>query len=97
MRSLTLSLAAALVLAGCGSAYQPREAGPRSPKYVVLYEGSMPTCPYREVGHVSGGGSGIREAAFRLRADAVIMEPRGPRELTVSGTAIQFTQADCRR
>jgi hypothetical protein len=97
MRSLLLSLSAAVVLAGCGSAYQPREHGPRSPKYVVLYERSMPTCPYREVGHVSAGGSGIREAAFRLRADAVIMEPRGPGDLKVSGTAIQFTQADCRQ
>ena len=97
MRSPIVCLAAALVLAGCGSAYQPRDRGPRSPKYVTVYDRSMPTCPYREVGHVSGSWIGMKEKAFSLRADAVIMEPRAPRELTMSGTAIQFTQADCRR
>lgn len=97
MRSPIVFVAAALVLAGCGSAYQPRDRGPRSPRYVTVYDRSMPTCPYREVSHLSGSRSGMQEMAFSLRADAVIMDPQAPRELTMSGTAIQFTQADCRR
>jgi hypothetical protein len=103
MRLPIALLAAAVTLAGCG-ARQDRTASlePASPSHIRIYGRYLPRCQYRELGVVSGRMiSDVRSAAFAMRANAVLMEPgdNGPAAggTPLTGTAIQFLSADCRR
>lgn len=102
MRIPIVFLAAALTLAACGTR-QERTASvePRNARSVRLYGNVMPRCPYREVGTVSGRMvQDIQRAAFSMRANAVLMESQeggSAAGAPLSGIAIQFLSADCRR
>ncbi|HEX6367718.1 MAG TPA: hypothetical protein VF006_02220 [Longimicrobium sp.] len=100
MRLLHVSAAAALVLGACGQVRSSgvHELAPRSERYIRLYDHSVPECPFREVGNVSGRSyREIQAAAFRLHANAVILEPAPATQSARSGTAVQYTRADCQR
>lgn len=102
MRLSLLSLAAAAALAACG----PGRAGetsavpslePRSPSRIMVYQGSTPRCGFRQVGTVVGQTyREIQAAAFRLRANAVILEPQNQTRANIlEGAAVQFTSPGC--
>jgi hypothetical protein len=105
MRAAIVCLAA-LALTACTPA-KPRPASDhvpslevRNPSHIPIYEGSAPRCPFREVGSVAGQTRReIQGAAFRLRANAVILEPVN--QLRPGGVmqrvAVQFTSAACQR
>lgn len=89
-------------LAACGPARGSQMANvptlePRSERYIRVYEGTTPRCGFREVGPVSGQDyRAVQSAAFRLRANAVILDPQSARVGgVVSGMAVAFTRADC--
>lgn len=93
-------LCAALALAACGpvTSRGVHELAPKSDREIRLYDHQMPECPFREVGGVSGRTyREIQLAAFRLHANAVLLEPAPATQQARSGTAVQFTNPDCRR
>lgn len=99
-----LACLALLALAACGPARSSEMADvptlePRSERFIRVYEGTMPRCGFREVGPVSGGDyRAVQSAAFRLHANAVILDPQSARVGGVlSGTAVAFTRADCQQ
>ncbi|MBW3571190.1 MAG: hypothetical protein KY467_08790 [Gemmatimonadetes bacterium] len=107
MRASIVCLAA-LALAACGPPRSIRESRgptlePRSARAIRVYEHAVPRWPYRDVGRVSGRSyREFQSAAFRLRANAVILEPRRPGTLggsdgTRAGTAVAFTRVDCQQ
>lgn len=69
----------------------------RSPRHARLYVEGVPRCPFREVATVAGNNHRELQAhAYRLRANAVILETGGRySNANISGSAIQFTRADC--
>jgi hypothetical protein len=100
MRTSLACLALMAALAGCGpSLGDPREPTlrPRNERYVRLYLHTIPRCPFREVGGVWGRTyRDIRSAAFRLHANAVLLEPgAASNEARLQGTAVQFTNVEC--
>lgn len=103
MRAPIICLAA-LALAACGSASASHQAesdpslGARSPSRIIVYQGQVPRCAFREVGSVVGQTyREIQAAAYRLRANAVILEPRTQTQPSVlEGSAVQFTTPGCR-
>jgi hypothetical protein len=98
MRLPLVCLGAALALSACGSTQTPvHPLAPRSERSIRLYDHSIPRCPFREVGSVSGRTyRELQTMAFRLHANAVIMEPEGENQRTVRrGTAVQFTRPGC--
>jgi hypothetical protein len=98
MRRSLVCLAA--VLASCGYTRTPvHPLAPRTERSIRLYDHSLPSCPFREVGSVAGRSyRELQGAAFRLHANAVIMEPEGENQRTARhGTAVQFTRADCQQ
>lgn len=101
MRAFNATLAAALLLAACGGPVRSsavHELAPRNERYIRLFDHSLPQCPFREVGAVSGRGyREIQAAAFRLHANAVILEPAPPTQQARSGSAVVYTRADCQR
>ncbi|WP_420127554.1 hypothetical protein [Longimicrobium sp.] len=102
MRISILFLAAAMTLAGCGTRQGPAaRLEPRSASSIRIYQNQLPTCPFRDVGHVQGRGiQDVQLAAYRLHANAVLMEAveGAPRDgVPIIGTAIQFLSVDCRR
>jgi hypothetical protein len=105
MRLPLVCLAALAALTACGPARGARETNavptlePRSERFIRVYEGTTPRCGFREVGPVSGGDyRAVQSAAFRLHANAVILDPQSARVGGVlSGTAVAFTRADCQQ
>lgn len=100
-------LAALLALTACGPARGVREARlagavptlePGSPNEIWVLENRMPRCPVREMGRVSGRDyRALQNAAFRLKANVVILEPEGMTEAGIrTGNAVQYTRADCK-
>lgn len=104
MRVFPVCLAALAALTACGPAHGMRQASsvptiePGSPNAIWVLEHRTPRCPFREVGRVSGRTyRQLQDAAFRLHANVVIMEPEGSNQGGVRyGTAVQFTRADCK-
>lgn len=99
-----LACLALLALAACGPARGSETADvptlePRGERFVRVYEGTTPRCGFREVGPVSGRDyRAVRSAAFRLRANAVILDPQSARVGgALSGMAVAFTRADCQQ
>ena len=101
MRLLNVTLAAAVLLAACGGPVRSNgvhELAPKNERYIRLFDHSIPQCPFREVGTVSGRTyREIQAAAFRLHANAVILEPAPATQQARSGSAVQYTRADCQR
>lgn len=108
MRLSLVCLAALAALAACGPARGVRQARlegavptiePSSPNEIWVLENRMPRCPVREMGRVSGRNyRALQEAAFRLKANVVILEPEGVTEGGVrTGSAVQYTRADCKQ
>jgi hypothetical protein len=97
-------LAAAAALTACAPAQPGRGTTsvpalePSSPNAIWVLEHRTPRCPFREVGRVSGRTyRQLQDAAFRLHANAVIMEPEGSNQGGIRyGTAVQYTRADCK-
>lgn len=93
-----IAFLAALALAACGQARGARETTTvptlevRSPREVRLFIGQMPRCGFREVGRVANGPyRQMREEAFRLRANALIIQ----RYASDQAIAVQFTSPAC--
>jgi hypothetical protein len=102
MRTSIACLAMLTALAACGPSLGGRGSReptlrPRNERYVRLYMHTLPRCPFREVGGVWGRTyRDVRTAAFRLHANAVLLEPTSaPGEVRLQGTAVQFTSVDC--
>ncbi len=100
MRTSLARLVILTALAGCGpSLGDPREPTlqPRNERSVRLYLHTVPRCPFRDVGGVWGRTyRDIRSAAFRLHANAVLLEPvAAANEVRLQGTAVQFTSVEC--
>lgn len=98
----------AVVLAACGPGRSgPRTADvptlePRNANAVQVYERGPPRCGFREVGTVSGSTyRDLQSAAFRLHANAVIVDPQGGAgrigNSVMTATAVAFTRADCQQ
>lgn len=105
MRISLVCLAALAALTACGPARGVRQAnssvptiGPGSPTGIWVLENRMPRCPVRDMGRVWGRDyRALQNAAFRLKANVVILEPEGANHATVRyGTAVQYTRADCK-
>jgi hypothetical protein len=101
MRIPIALFAAAMTLAACGARQEHiASLEPATANSVQLLGNIMPQCPFVELGYVTGSmASDIKSAAFSMRAHAVILERvdesstrRGP----LAGTAIQYTNPDCR-
>ena len=96
---------AALAVAACTPANYSRtrsvEYAPslevRSPGHVRVYMEGPPRCPFREVGTVAAlTYEGLQQQAFRLRANAVILETGSKYSNSGhAGQAVQFTRPDC--
>lgn len=102
MRPAILVLAAALALAACGPvppASKVPTLEPRSEDAIRVYQGTTPRCGFRDVGNVAGRDyRELRSRAFRLRANAVILDPqRASGGYGLSGMAVAFTRADCQQ
>lgn len=103
MRAPVLCIVTCLVLtSACIRGSAPSSAtGPARASAVRVYNRTVPRCPVREVGPVQGRTiRELQQAAMRLRADAVLMDPfiPGPRG-TVSaytGTAVVHRGGDRR-
>jgi hypothetical protein len=101
MRTSLVCLAAVTALAACGGPLRSHTVSPLAtsrPSGIWILENRTPRCPVREVGRVSGPTwRALQNAAFRLKADAVILEPEGGNSRVVRyGTAVQYTRADCK-
>ncbi|HEU4885209.1 MAG TPA: hypothetical protein VFT45_23305 [Longimicrobium sp.] len=101
MRIPIALVAAAVTLAACGP--RPQRTGSLeapTASMVRLYGNVMPQCPFVELGTVSGRmADDIKRAAFSMHAHAVIMErvdENATRGGPLAGTAIQFTDPNCR-
>ncbi|HEU0301728.1 MAG TPA: hypothetical protein VFR37_19905 [Longimicrobium sp.] len=104
MRPVIVCLAA-LAVAACTPAvsrtHQGESTAPtldvRSPRHVRLYVEGAPRCPFREVATVVGRSyRELQEHAYRLRANAVILETGGRYgNANIPASAVQFTRADC--
>jgi hypothetical protein len=103
MRYALALLTAALAACGPGrSSNTPNvpTLEPRSENSIRIYRGTVPRCGFREVGTVSGSNyRDLQSQAFRLHANAVILDPQGGAGRIggtgTSGTAVAFTRADC--
>jgi hypothetical protein len=97
---IPILLAAALTLAACATRQERvNTLEPQTAGSVRLYANSLPECPYHELGYVSGRRvSDIKNAAFSMRANAVLLEPveGGRSDGPLGGTAIRFDSATCR-
>ncbi|HEU0301726.1 MAG TPA: hypothetical protein VFR37_19895 [Longimicrobium sp.] len=103
MRFSLVCLGIAMAFASCGPARGARDLGRdpslavRSPREVRIYLNSEPRCGYREAGTVMGRSYGeLRTAAFRLGANAVIVERERYHRVGVEGAAVRFTFPRCR-
>ena len=98
-----LPLVVLMAVAACGQARGNRQAQiptlePRNERSIRVYNHETPRCGFREVGSVSGRTyRDIQAAAYRLRANAVILSAAGFGATPLTGMAIQFTRADCQR
>ena len=103
MRISTVTLAVVMAAAACGQARGNRQAQiptlePRSERSIRVYNHETPRCGFREVGSVSGDTyRDLQAAAFRLRANAVILSAAGYNAMPLTGMAVQFTRADCQQ
>jgi hypothetical protein len=103
MRLSLVCLGIAMALAACGPARGAHSLNRdpllavRSPGDVRLFVDRAPRCGYRRVRTVTGRSHGeLRTAAFRLQANAVIVERDRYRRVGVEGMAIRFTSARCK-
>lgn len=103
IRRAIVTLAVLTAAAACGPARGARQSQvptlePRGSNYVRVYANETPRCGFREVGSVTGDSyRDIQAAAFRLRANAVILSTAGYNAMPLTGMAVQFTRADCQQ
>lgn len=102
MRFSLVCLGIAMAFTACGPARgvssldRDPSLAVRSPGEIRIYTRSAPRCGYRELGKVMGRGYGeLRTAAFRLQANAVIVERERYQRVGVEGTAVRFIFAGC--
>jgi hypothetical protein len=96
---IAITCLAALALAACAGsprAGQGDDTIPtlevRSPRQVRVFVGQVPRCGFREVDRVANGPyRQMREEAFRLRANALILQSYGSDQ----AIAVQFTSPGC--
>lgn len=106
MRLSIVSLAVLVAAAACGSAPAPPSdvpsLEPRSENAIRIYSGTTPRCGFRDLGTVTGRTPrDLRSRAFRMHANAVILEPDGEGlgggGGYMRGMAVAFTRADCQQ
>jgi hypothetical protein len=100
MRISVVCLGVVLALAACGPIDPPSNAPtlqPRSERHVRFYQGTQPRCGVRDLGHIEAGTfRELQSRAFRMHANAVILDPRTSRGTGgFSGMAVAFTRVDC--
>lgn len=100
MRLSLVGLGIAMALTACGPIDPPSNAPtlePRSERHIRFYQGTQPRCGVRDLGHIEAEAfRELQSRAFRMRANAVIMDPRTSRGSGgFSGMAVAFTRVDC--